>query len=64
MWKRMIIKLAFRYLTRLVMKWILGKNQIERESIQQLLGSFEQYLRTKDAKTTTLIANLLIDWRE
>ncbi len=64
MWKRIVIRLAFRYLTRLFMKWISTKQQAERDNIAELLASFEQYLRTKDAKTTTLIADLLTEWRD
>ncbi len=64
MWKRYAIRVAWLYLDKLFLKWMAHQDQSTRNSIAALIFSFESYLRKKDRKTTTLIADLLSLWRE
>ncbi len=63
MWKRWAISIAAAYVERIFDKWMLKRPPAEMGMVDELLGSFVDYLRTKRTKTSALLADILADWR-
>ncbi len=64
MWKRWLIKIAWQYLEIYFRKWVDKLDKRTCSTIAILIANLENYLRTRRDKTSLLIADLLVDWRE